>query len=82
MQAEQPFGRPSAAHADNVRTVSGTSCADTVRPVSWTRARGVSPDRTDTPIRGVSASNVRPAAIPLDGVCSPFQSRLESGGLA
>lgn len=69
MQAEQPFGRPSPARADSVRTVSGTGAADSVRTVPWTRVRGVSLDRADTPIRGVSDSSVRTAATPLDGIC-------------
>lgn len=70
MQAKQPFGRPSLARADSVRTVSGTGAADSVRTVPWTRVRGVSLDRADTPVRGVSDSGVRTAATPLDGICS------------
>lgn len=69
MPADQPFGRPSPV-ADSVRTVSGTTHADTVRPVPSARVRGVSLDRADTPIRGVSALGVRTAATPLDGIPS------------
>ena len=70
MQAEQPFGSPSPIRADTVRTVSGTTRADTVRPVPWARVRGVSLDRADTPIGEVSGSSVRTAATPLDGISS------------
>lgn len=50
--------------------VSGAPAADSVRTVPWTRVRGVSLDRADTPIRGVSGSTVRTAATPLDGISS------------
>jgi len=70
MPAEQPFGRPQPARPDSVRTVSGTSAADSVRTVPRTRVLAVSLDRPDNPYKGGVRLHCPDGSHPLGRICS------------